>query len=67
MVKPLILQAATCFMVMVGVSFAQAHTLGCAPRVGWSYAGVKRQQSEFASNGFLILLCIHPSTMATVP
>ena len=24
MVKPLILQAATCFMVMVGVSFAQA-------------------------------------------
>ena len=41
MVKPLILQAATCFMVMVSVSFAQAQapSEGYALGVGWSYAG----------------------------
>ena len=41
MVKPLILQAATCFMVMVSVSFAraQAPSEGYALGVGWSYAG----------------------------
>ena len=41
MVKPLILQAATCFMVMVSVSFAQAQapSEGYALGLGWSYAG----------------------------
>ena len=41
MVKHWILQVATCFMVMVGVSFAQAQAPsdGYALGVGWSYAG----------------------------